>query len=566
MNTETEMKNKKYILLLFSLSMFFTGMSGIINEYILAKLSTDILGNSAIQWGLVIGTMLFMMGIGGSLQLLIKDRQLINAFVSIEILLTLLCASGPLTVFWAFGYIGAFFKLILYFYIISIGLLVGAEIPLIIRLSKVYMKEVERIVSLIFSMDYIGSFIGTLLWILFIIKIKLPLYKISFIVAAFNFTAALITFIYLSRKNKKSQSVQVVLFTLTLIVVSISFVNADNWENLIYQRLFSDPIVYKENTPYQSIIMTQNPHTKNHYLFINGNTQLYEGDEKIYHESLVMPSMHMVEGNRVLILGGGDGCALREVLKFPKVKEVTLVDLDPAIIKFAAENPSMRKINGDSFNDPRVTLRDPLFVNRNNEKKDIYLDSSYDFKTKSIKREKLATVDVYNIDAKNFLENTQGFYDLVIIDFPDPNNIELTKLYSLEFFLKLKSRLSRKGVFVIQSTSPTYAKEAYWCIKRTIDAAGFHTVPYHVDVPSFGDWGFIMGSKENLTKGYLIHKFEDMDSFQVETKEINPSTFLASLNFRKGLTSTKESNKDLINTLSNPVLLELYLIESWTEY
>ena len=562
----TGIRHKNYIISLFSISMFFTGMSGIINEYILAKLSTDILGNSAVQWSLVIGIMLLMMGLGGSIQLLIKDNKLINAFIGIEISLALLCSSAPLVVLWAFGFFGIHFKLILYFYIILTGLLVGAEIPLIIRLSKVYVEEIQGIISLIFSMDYIGSFIGTLIWLLFIIKIRLPIYKMGFVVASFNFTAAIITFIYLSYKNNMKSIGKLIFLLMTVVVMIVSYLLSDDWENVIYQKLFKDPIVYKEDTIYQTIVLTKNATSGNHYLFINGHTQLYEGDEKIYHESLVVPTMSLWGRNRVLILGGGDGCALREVLKFDDVSEITLVDLDPNMVEFASTNLAMRKINEDSFLDDRVEVKDAKFISASDEERDIYMEKRYDYKNKTQESGKIGKIKVFNVDAKNFLEETTGFYDVVIIDFPDPNNIELTKLYSLEFFSSLKKRLSENGIFVMQSTSPTYAREAFWCIERTMNAAGFNTVPYHIDVPSFGDWGFIMGSKKNLTKIILERKFRNLKKFTVETKEINPETFLASLTFRRGLKEGYEEESGLINTLANPILLDMYLMDGWLEY
>ncbi|TDT72305.1 spermidine synthase [Hypnocyclicus thermotrophus] len=555
---------KKYILLLFAVSMFFTGMSGIINEYILAKLSTDILGNSAIQWGIVIGVMLLMMGIGGSIQLLIKNNQLITGFVTIEILLAILGSSAPIVVLWAFGYTSHNFLLFLYFYIIFIGLLVGAEIPLLIRLSKLYLKETTHVISLIFSMDYIGSFIGTLVWLFFIIKIKLPLYKMSYVVASFNFIAALITFLYLTKTERNKNNGKIIIFIITSFMIIYSFINSDKWENLIYQKLFKDPIIYKIDTPYQSIVLTRNSTTKKHYLYINGNTQLYEGDEKIYHESLVIPALSLWNRSRVLILGGGDGCALREVLKFKDVKEVTLVDLDPEMIKFAKNNPIMKKINNNSFKDSRVQTLKADFINYTDKQKDIYKEKGYNFETKLYEYEKIAKVNVFNVDAKKFLENVNKFYDVVIIDFPDPNNIELTKLYSLEFFINVKRKLSKNGVFVMQSTSPTYSKKAFWTIKKTMEAAGFNTVPYHIDVPSFGDWGFIMGSQRKINKDYLISRFKNLKNWEVKTKEIDPATFISSLNFRKGLL---DDNKNyIINTLANPVLLDFYLLDGWKDY
>jgi len=218
----------------------------------------------------------------------------------------------------------------------------------------------------------------------------------------------------------------------------------------------------------------------------------------------------------VLILGGGDGLALREVLKYNDVNHVTLVDLDPEMIHIA--KTYLAKLNSHSFDDPRVT--------------------------------------VINKDAEKFVSENQykKRFDVIIIDLPDPSIIELNKLYSVEFYSKLHNMLSKHGLIVIQSTSPWFAPKAFKCIKITLEASGFKTLPYHYEIPSFGDWGFIIAYEPNTKV--------DVDSFKlkVDTHFLNKQLFMASISFPKHWYQDKQVE---VNSVLNPVLVKYYNYESW---
>jgi len=175
--------------------------------------------------------------------------------------------------------------------------------------------------------------------------------------------------------------------------------------------------------------------------------------------------------------------------------------------------------------------------------------------------QQVATVNVINVDADKFLAGTAEYYNTIIVDFPDPRSIELAKLYSKEFYLKVKNRLSETGMIVVQSASPYHAKEAFLCIMRTMQAAGLKTIPYHDNVPSFGDWGWILAWKNEGSTEDILGKINRINSFQVNTDYLTPDLFRSGLQFGKKRLESKYEGK--INTLMDPLLLRLYLDEGW---
>jgi spermidine synthase len=214
-------------------------------------------------------------------------------------------------------------------------------------------------------------------------------------------------------------------------------------------------IIHRQQTPYQRIVITRN--NDDVRLFLDGNLQLSSRDEYRYHEVLVHPVMSAARSHEtVLVLGGGDGAVARELLKYEDVQRIIIVDLDPEVTELARTSPLLRKINADALSDPRVTI--------------------------------------VNADAYRYLEESSDVYPVVIIDLPDPNNESLSKLYSQQFYRLLRQHIAPDGAFITQATSPYFVREAFWMIANTIEASDFHIVPLHTYVPSFGEWGFVIGT------------------------------------------------------------------------
>jgi spermidine synthase len=213
--------------------------------------------------------------------------------------------------------------------------------------------------------------------------------------------------------------------------------------------------VFARSTPYQRIVLTQ---ARNHFqLFLNNNLQFSSVDEYRYHEALVHPALALApNARRVLVLGGGDGLAAREILKHSQVAEIVLVDLDPEMTRLGQTNAALSKLNRGSLRSERVR--------------------------------------VVNADAFVWLGQDNSVFDAAIVDFPDPHSFSLGKLYSKHFYVQLRKRLAPEAAVAVQSTSPLMARRSFWCINRTLEAAGFHILPYHALVPSFGEWGFVLAT------------------------------------------------------------------------
>jgi spermidine synthase len=283
-----------------------------------------------------------------------------------------------------------------------------------------------------------------------------------------------------------------------LVLLLAGFVYSTKISDFLEEGLFADEIILSKATPYQKIVVTRaNDDVR---LYLNGHLQFSSKDEYRYHEALVHPGLAAVpDPRKVLVLGGGDGLAVREVLRDPRVVQVRLVDLDPAMTDLFRTHAMLSELNGGSLSDPRVL--------------------------------------VTNADAFLWLDRTQETFDFVVVDFPDPTNFSLSKLYTTSFYRLLKSRMSDQGIACIQSTSPLFARKSFWCIAETVKASGLEATPFHVYVPSFGEWGFVLASKspygapESLPPGLryitastLRTMFDfpaDMERIPVEVNRLN---------------------------------------------
>lgn len=430
--------------------------SGLIYELVTGTLASYVLGDSVTQFSLVIGLYLFAMGIGSYLSKFIEDK-LLERFVEIELCLALAGGLSAPLLFKVYTAAAAF-RFALYGMVLLIGTLVGLEIPLLIRLLQ-FSLDLKELVARVLTLDYIGALLASLLFPTLLLP-RLGVHQTSLFFGILNAVVALLaTFLFpLDRAIAIRLRAQCVLIT---VVLCIGFGMVTQFVDRSESVYFGAPIIHVTQSPYQRIVITRSPRTTR--LFLNGNLQFSSDDEQRYHEVLVHPAVAALghDPRRVLVLGGGDGLAVRELLKYDSVEHIQLVDLDAAMTDAFRTLPVAREINNAAFDDPRVKIR--------------------------------------NEDAFKFLEESRESFDLAIVDFPDPSNYAVGKLYTDAFYHLLRERLSFRGVGVVQSTSPQYARESFWCIVTTLEAAGFHTAPLHVYVPSFGDWGFVLIGGDNLS-------------------------------------------------------------------
>lgn len=430
--------------------------SGLIYELVTGTLASYVLGDSVTQFSFVIGLYLFAMGIGSYLSKFLEDK-LLERFVEIELCLALAGGLSAPLLFKVYTAAAAF-RFALYAVVVLIGTLVGLEIPILIRLLQ-FSLDLKELVARVLTLDYIGALIASLLFPMLLLP-RLGVHQTSLFFGILNACVALLaTFLFpLDRAIAVRLRIQCVLIA-ALLSVAFGFVTrfVDRSETVY----FGAPIIYSAQSPYQRIVITRSPRTTR--LFLNGNLQFSSDDEQRYHEVLVHPAVAALghDPRTVLVLGGGDGLAVRELRKYESIERILLVDLDSAMTDAFRTLPVARELNGGAFDDPRVTI--------------------------------------HNEDAFKFLEESKDSFDLAIVDFPDPSNYAVGKLYTDAFYHLLRERLSFRGVAVVQSTSPQYARESFWCIVQTLETAGFRTAPLHVYVPSFGDWGFVLIGGDNLS-------------------------------------------------------------------
>lgn len=556
MNT-TQINTPRFLSLLLAFCMFSTGASGLVNEYVLATMTTYILGNSIEQFSLVIASMMLMMGVAGFIQEKLSDDNLMAKFLGIEVCMAILGGFAPLMIYAAYAYSENHFYIIHYSLVLSIGFLIGFEIPIVMRIIDQHKINLKRNLALVYAMDYVGAFIGAIIWVKYLL-VNFPLTEISFIVAGFNFIVAIVAVLYfVKHKLIKSPVLAIILIILTSVALMVGFSQNRDISNILEQRFYDDPIVYKETTKYQHLVVTENNKTEDVRLYINGNTQFSSLDETRYHDFLVHPVMALnPKGRHILVLGGGDGLALREILKYERVESVTLVELDPGMVKLARHQPHLKALNNDSFSDARVNLEIPDNINEA-QVESIYLNNG----DRSEDSEWVAAVNVFHVDADQFIRNSKGLkWDTVIIDFPDPSSVELSKLYSQRFYKRLKQHLAENAMLAIQSTSPYHAKAAYLTIGRTLKASGYQALPYRQNIPSFGDWGYYLAWNSQVSTKQVKQQLTQIKQFEIETDFITPELMRSSFAFGK---NELKSNETCVNTIMFPCLLTQYTEHSW---
>jgi spermidine synthase len=438
---------------LLFLNVLVIATCGLIYELLAGTLASYVLGDSITQFSLIIGIYLFAMGVGSWLSRFI-EKALARRFIEVELAVAILGGTSAPLLFLTFAQV-SYFYLVLYFIVFVIGALVGLEIPLLMRILKDNL-DFKELVSRVLAFDYIGALLASLLFPIFLVP-KLGLVRTSLIFGMLNAGVGLWGTWLMRDLIKGEVTVLRIKAIAVMVLLLIGFIKADSLTSLAEDQLFADDIIYAKTTPYQRIVVTRG--RAGFQLFLNGNLQFSSTDEYRYHEALVHPAMMAQGGSprRVLVLGGGDGLALREVLKYPSVESVTLVDLDEEMTKLSQKFPPLAELNKHSFNDPRVS--------------------------------------VVNMDAMIWLEENVQPFDAAIIDFPDPNTFALGKLYTTRFYRMLKERLTPDAAITIQCTSPMFARSSYWCIIKTIEAAGFQVRPYQTAVPSFGIWGFALARR-----------------------------------------------------------------------
>lgn len=540
-NTPAVTGKVNWYIVLMTLSMFMTGASGMVVEYVLSTVSSYLNGSSVESFSLTIAIMMGMMGIGGWAQRFVSDENIIDKFVYLELALAVISAFSPIAVYAAFSYMPEQYQLVYYIFVMSIGFFVGFEIPFITRANATYTRKLSDNLSIVFTADYVGAFVGAIIWVYFLLP-HMNIIQIGFVLAALNFIVAMMTYVYFRRNTLFSQCKKV-LFGMFLVATALflGFDKVPEWAKVVEQKMYPDPIVVSKKTPYQNLTLTHNVQNDDTRLYINGSTQFSSIDEVRYHEALVhIPAGMLSEApNRALVLGGGDGMAVRELKKYDGI-QIDLIELDRDMFKWSKTQPVLTQLNQSAFEDfKEIDINNYAAVR--NELRNFSSNGEH---------------RVFYTDANNFINayvqnQVPPRYDIIVIDLPDPYNLAINKMYTLQFYKRLNALLNEGGVLVSQSTSPFHAPKVFATIGKTMRTAGYHATPYRQNIPSFGEWGWWVASKSP----------KQFEGLNVDTQYFTNELAKASFIFGKNELLNNETLE--VNSLMRPVLVRLYSKESW---
>ena len=433
---------------LLLLTALVIAVCGLVYELLAGTLASYLLGDSVMQFSTVIGLYLSAMGLGSWLSGKV-EAQVARRFVEVELGVALLGGLSAPALFLAFAHL-SFFRLVLYGLVAAVGTLVGLEIPLLLRVLRDQLPF-KDLIARVLTVDYLGALLASLLFPLLLVP-RLGLVRTGLTFGVLNAAVGLWSTRLLRTVIARPRDLQIKA-AVVLVLLAAGVAAADRLTSLAEEGLYADEVVFAKSSPYQRIVVTRG--RASFQLFLNGNLQFSSADEARYHEALVHPAMSLAPGaRRVLVLGGGDGLAVRELLKYPGVEEIQLVDLDPAMTGLGRSFPLLRELNRDSLHSVRV--------------------------------------HVTNEDAYLWLGRDHGRFDAAIVDFPDPNNFALGKLYTTHFYRLLRKALAPGAPVAVQGTSPLMARSSFWCVAGTLEAAGFSVRGYHAAVPSFGEWGYLL--------------------------------------------------------------------------
>jgi spermidine synthase len=441
--------------ILLFISVLLIAACGLIYELVAGTLASYLLGDSILQFSTVIGTYLFAMGIGSALSRYL-NRGLVYRFIWIELLLGIIGGFSSTVLMLAFAFTQGF-SIILYALVIVMGVLVGLEIPLLMRIVR-DRYNFRDVIAHVLTFDYLGALAASLIFPIILVP-RLGLVRSAMLFGLINVAVALWSTFLFANQLATTRLLRAACL-IVLIALGVGIAQAKKITATAEDNIYADEIIFARDTRYQHLVLTR--FKDDLRLFLNSHLQFSSRDEYRYHEALIHPGLSSIPApRRILILGGGDGLAVREILKYPQIESITLVDLDPEMTKLFSSHAMLTQLNQNSLLSPKL--------------------------------------HVFNADAFPWIDSNTDSFDFIVIDFPDPTNYSLGKLYTTAFYRAVARHLSAQGVVVVQSTSPMFARDSFWCIANTLKQAGLKTYPYHVYVPSFGEWGFVLASSHDYT-------------------------------------------------------------------
>jgi spermidine synthase len=550
-------KKKQHLIddVLLIITMAVLAGCGLIYEYLLSHYAGRVLGVMESTIYAMIGLMIVAMGLGAFAARKVKCA--FNGFVYLELIIALLGSSailiigGLIAVTQILPHLlsdtfslppdalpkGGIFKQLSflafnspYFFGLLIGFFIGMEIPLIARIREdIHQAHLANNLGTIYGADYIGAGIGAAIWVIFLLAIDIS--KAGAITAALNLLVGSI-FIWRYWTKLKWHKTFVSLHILLALLIIVIFNYGNNWLGQMSNLLYLDKVVYSDKTRFQQLTFTERQMGLGHEnvinFYLNGRLQFSSMDEEIYHSYLVSPVLAgSARHENILIIGGGDGLALRDVLQWSP-KQVTLVDLDSELL--------------DIFQSPELHLPKRL-ARQISQLNQLSLQD---------KRVNIIRGDAF-IEIDKLLSRQQVF-DAIIVDLPDPSHPDLNKLYSVNFYARLNQLLAGDGQIAIQSTSPYHAKASFISIGKTVKSANFkHVEQYHDNVPSFGEWGWTIASKIGASP---LNRLNELSELTVKHDWLNLPMIKAAFIFSNDFYKNKD--KIGINYLGSHTLYQLH--------
>ena len=473
-----------------TLSLFLSGFCAIISELSLFNLAEGMLGGTNANLTYTMGLMMFAMGVGSAFTALRWFRNVtVEMFIAVEFALSVLTIISVVGIYLLAGWLPGSAAWWIWGLSPLIGMLVGLEIPIVLRINEVLGLRLRLNAPLVMAPDYFGALAAFVLFT-FLLLPSMGLARAAWLGGALNLAVAGVVALVF-RPYLRRPLVVLTGFLLLAAAAAMLWLRMPQLMAFAEQLHYRDGIIAAKETPYQRIVVTDrlrqgNPayrgqlprgstlaeeggyvlrkvrDSRSAYceedirLYINGGLQFSTCDEHRYHEMVVHPAMSLAAAkDSVLVLGAGDGLAVREVLKYPGAA-VTLVELDEEMVRLFRDDARFSRLNNASLSDPRVRI-------------------------------------VVG-DAFRFLRETRMRFDVILMDFPDPHHSSTARLYSTQFFRFAARVLAPGGILATQSMSPLFHPRAFASVRKTMQAAGFRVVSLQVPMLTFEHWGFQVGS------------------------------------------------------------------------
>ncbi|BAC72231.1 spermidine synthase [Streptomyces avermitilis] len=461
--------------------VFVCAACGLVYELELVALASYLIGDSVTQASVVLSVMVFAMGIGSLAAKRLRPHAAAG-FGAIEAALALVGGSSAMALYAVFAWTGDWGgvwaggpRCLLVAFSLAIGLLIGAEVPLLMELiQRIRRQDAGGAVADLFAADYVGALVGGLAFPFLLLPLLGQLEGVL-LTGTVNALAggALVLGLFRRDLTRRGRWLLIVVNLVVLGLLATAAVLVDDFERAARQAVYGRDVRVALQTGVQEVVLTGGTRGRPLDLFLDGRLRVSGHDERRYHEALVHPAMSDGRHARVLVLGGGDGLAAREVLRYADVARVDVVELDAGVVRLARRDPALSSLNAHAYDDPRV--------------------------------------HVVTADAFCRLRHTRSAYDVVISDLPDPGITASTKLYSQEFYGLVSRVLAPGGRLVVHAGPVASRPRAYWTVEATVRAAGLRTVPYRVGGRDTGfaagpdrstdasraprDWGFVLASR-----------------------------------------------------------------------